>query len=224
GFGEPTGIDLDGEGGGVLPSRQWKRGHRSQPWYPGETVIAGIGQGYWVVTPLQLAHAVAMLADKGLPHRPHLLLATQQGVDAAKKKVPPVKPGKSVVKNLDDWKAVLKGMLQVVYGGPGSTARGLGDGFPYLIAGKTGTAERYSRTTKAYDSRDSLTELAKRHRALFICFTPAKSPRIAVAVIVEHGAWGGSTAAPIARDVLNAWLKEHGEPASAASTAREVAP
>lgn len=224
GFGKPTGIDLEGEGSGVLPSREWKRAHRSQPWYPGETVIAGIGQGYWVVTPLQLAHAVAMLADRGVPHRPHLLLATQQGVDAAEKTMPSVQPGQSIVKNIDNWKAVRKGMLQVVYGGPGSTARGLGDGFPYLIAGKTGTAERYSRTTQAYESHDSLSELAKRHRALFICFTPAKSPEIAVAVIVEHGAWGGSTAAPIARAVLDEWVKEHGAPASAASTIGEVAP
>ncbi len=224
GFGKPTGIDLDGEGSGILPSRQWKQANRAQPWYPGETVIAGIGQGYWVVTPLQLAHAVAIMADRGVPHRPHLLLATQQGVDAPERVRPPVKPGKDVVKNLADWKVVRKGMLQVVYGGLGSTARGLGDGFPYLIAGKTGTAERYSRNTKAYRGRRSLSELAKLHRALFICFTPAKSPRIAVAVVVEHGAWGGSTAAPIARAVLDAWLKEHGPPAAAASTAQEVAP
>ncbi len=220
GFGKPTGIDLDGEGSGVLPSRQWKRAHRSQPWYPGETVIAGIGQGYWVVTPLQLAHATAMLADHGVPHRPHLVLATQQGVDAEVKEIPPVPPGESAVKNIDNWKAVLEGMLRVVYGN--GTARGLGDDFPYLIAGKTGTAERYSRTTDAYVNH-SLSELAKRHRALFICFTPARSPRIAVAVIVEHGAWGGSTAAPIARAVLDAWAREHA-PAPAASVAGKVAP
>ncbi|HEX7342543.1 MAG TPA: penicillin-binding protein 2 [Rhodanobacteraceae bacterium] len=224
GFGKPTGIDLDGESSGVLPSEKWKRAHRHQPWYVGETVIAGIGQGYWVVTPLQLAHAVATLADRGVPHRPHLLLATQQGVDGAEKKLPPAKPGKDIVHNISDWKTVLQGMLQVVYGPPGVTARGLGDGFPYLIAGKTGTAERYSRTTKAYTSHDSLNELAKLHHALFICFTPAKSPKIAVAVVVDHGAWGGSTAAPVARAVLDAWLKEHPAPASAASTAREVAP
>jgi penicillin-binding protein 2 len=222
GFGKPTGIDLIGEGAGILPSRQWKRAHRSNPWYPGETVIAGIGQGYWVVTPLQLGHAVAMLADRAIPHRPHLLLATRKSVNAPKKKALPTPAGKPVAK-LADWKAVRKGMLQVVYGGPGSTARGLGDDFPYLIAGKTGTSERYSRTTKAYASH-SLAELARRHRALFIAFTPAKAPRIAVAVVVEHGAWGGSTAAPIARAVLDAWLAEHGAPAQAATTAREVAP
>lgn len=224
GFGRPTGIDLDGEGAGVLPSRQWKRAHRSQPWYPGETVLAGIGQGYWVVTPLQLAHAVAILADRGVPHRPHLLLATRAGVEAPEVAAPAIPPGKDIVKNMADWKTVFKGMLQVVYGGPGSTARGLGDGFPYLIAGKTGTAERYSRTTAAYTGHQSDSELARQHRALFICFTPAKSPKIAVAVVVDHGDWGGSTAAPIARAVLNAWAREHDAPIGKADTARQVAP
>ncbi|HET7267372.1 MAG TPA: penicillin-binding protein 2 [Oleiagrimonas sp.] len=223
GFGKPTGIDLDGEGSGVLPSRAWKRAHRTQPWYIGETVIAGIGQGYWVVTPLQLAHAVATLADRGVPHRPHLLTATQQGVDAPVQELPPVKPGNPIVHNIDNWKVVRKGMLNVVYGTLGSTARGIGDGFPYLIAGKTGTAERYSRNTTAYDTGASHSELAQRHRALFICYTPAKNPQIAVAVIVDHGAWGGSTAGPIARAVLDAWAKEHPAPASSPETAREVA-
>ncbi|HEX7339347.1 MAG TPA: penicillin-binding protein 2 [Rhodanobacteraceae bacterium] len=224
GFGKPTGIDLDGEGAGVLPSREWKHVHRNQPWYPGETVIAGIGQGYWVVTPLQLAHAVAMMADKGVSHRPHLLLAEQAGVDAPEVDVPPAKPGASVVHDLNNWKVVRKGMLQVVYGPPGVTARGLGEGFPYLIAGKTGTAERYSRKTEAYTSHDSLSKLAQLHRALFICYTPAMSPKIAVAVVIDHGAWGGSTAAPVARAVLDAWLKEHPAPPDAPKTAREVAP
>lgn len=218
GFGKPTGIDLLGEGAGVLPSREWKKAHRPHPWFPGETVIAGIGQGYWVVTPLQLAHAVAMLADRGVPYRPHLLLGTQQGVDTPEKNLPAIAPGKGAVKNIKDWRVVVRGMLGAVYGGPGSTARGLGDGFPYLIAGKTGTAERYSRTTNAYADHSDLSALAQRHRALFICFTPAKSPEIAVAVIVAHGAWGGSTAAPIAKAVLDAWLKEHPAPPVTAST------
>lgn len=209
GFGRPTGIDLEGEGSGVLPSRDWKRAHRSQPWYPGETVIAGIGQGYWVVTPLQLAHAVAMLADRGVPHRPHLLRATRDGMKGGRTHAEPVKAGASVVHDVKNWEAVREGMLQVVYGGPGSTARGLGKDFPYRIAGKTGTAERYSRTTSAYESHADLEALAQRHRALFVAYTPADDPQIAVAVIVEHGAWGGSTAGPIARAVLDAWLKQH---------------
>jgi penicillin-binding protein 2 len=222
GFGRPTGIDLVGEGSGVLPSREWKRSQGNQPWYPGETVIAGIGQGYWVVTPLQLAHAVAMLANRGVPHTPRLLLAVQDGVDAPVKPLPPPRAGKDVIHDPAEWKVVLHGMINVINGGPGVTARGLGQGFPYVIAGKTGTAERYSRTTNAYESHADLEALAKRHRALFIAFTPTEAPRIAVAVIVEEGAWGGSTAAPIARAILDAWAREQAAPAAAAST--EVAP
>jgi penicillin-binding protein 2 len=185
-------------------------------------VIAGIGQGYWVVTPLQLAHAVAMLANRGVPHTPRLLLAVQDGVDAPVKPLPPPRAGKDVIHDPAEWKVVLHGMINVINGGPGVTARGLGQGFPYVIAGKTGTAERYSRTTNAYESHADLEALAKRHRALFIAFTPAEAPRIAVAVIVEEGAWGGSTAAPIARAILDAWAREQAAPAAAAST--EVAP
>ncbi len=216
GFGQPTGIDLVGEGSGVLPSREWKRSQGNEPWYPGETVIAGIGQGYWVVTPLQLAHAVATLADHGVPHRPRLLMAVQDGVDAKPEPLAPVPAGKDVIHDPAEWQVVVQGMINVVNGGPGTTARGLGKGFPYVIAGKTGTAERYSRTTNAYESHSDLEALAKRHRALFVAFTPAEAPRIAVAVIVEEGAWGGSTAAPIARSILDAWVKEQDVPASAA--------
>ncbi len=212
GFGKPTGIDLEGEGGGVLPSRAWKRAHRHQPWYPGETVIAGIGQGYWVVTPLQLAHAAATMANHGVPYRPHLLLATRNGVDGKRRNMPAVKAGASLVDNETDWQTVLQGMINVVNGGPGTTARGLGKGFPYVIAGKTGTAERYSRTTKAYQSHSNLAALAKRHRALFEAFTPAEHARIAVAVVLEAGAWGGSSAGPIARRILDAWAREQGLP------------
>jgi penicillin-binding protein 2 len=217
GFGQPTGIDLVGEGSGVLPSREWKRSQGKEPWYPGETVIAGIGQGYWVVTPMQLAHAVATLADHGVPHRPRLLMAVQDGVDAEPKPLAPVPAGKDVIHDPAEWQVVVQGMINVVNGGPGTTARGLGKGFPYVIAGKTGTAERYSRTTNAYESHSDLEALATRHRALFVAFTPAEAPRIAVAVIVEEGAWGGSTAAPIARSILDAWAKDQDVPAPAAS-------
>lgn len=212
GFGKPSGVDLPHEGAGVLPSRQWKRGQTEQPWYPGETVIAGIGQGYWVVTPIQLAHALATLADHGVPHTPRLRMAVQDGVDGKIEKLPPSPAGASVIKHPDDWQAVVNGMIDVVYGGPGSTGRGLGKGFPYVIAAKTGTAERYSRKTKAYTNHSDLTELAKLHRALFEAFTPAEHPRIAVAVVLEEGAWGGSSAGPIARHILDAWAREQGLP------------
>jgi penicillin-binding protein 2 len=206
GFGSPTGIDLPDETGGVLPSPEWKRKTFNKPWYPGETVISGIGQGYWMVTPLQMAHALATLADGGFAHTPHLLAATSEGLESPvvpRKQPPPVR----ITHDPANVAAVRQGMLGVVYSRLG-TAYGLGNGFPYLIAGKTGTAERYSRTSDAYDTNRSHAYLAQRHRAWFICYTPAEHPRIAIAVVLEHGAWGGSAAAPIARKMLDQWLAD----------------
>ncbi len=206
GFGRPTGIDLPDESGGVLPSPEWKRKISREPWFPGETVIAGIGQGYWMVTPLQMAHALAALADGGEAHTPHLVRATSDGPDSPELPVTP-DPPRQLTHAPADLAAVRQGMLGVVYD-PRGTAYGLGDGFPYRIAGKTGTAERYSRTTNAYNTDKSHAYLAKRHRAWFICYAPADHPQIAIAVALEAGAWGGSDAAPIARKMLDAWLAE----------------
>ncbi len=220
GFGKPTGIDLVGESGGVLPSREWKRSQKNQPWYPGETVIAGIGQGYWAVTPLQLAHAVATLAGHGASYRPHLLYAVRAGIKARPVPLAQHEPEAKIIDKRADWEAVKQGMIDVV-NGPRGTARGLGDGFPYVIAGKTGTAERYSRTTEAYTQRTSHEQLAELHRALFIAFTPASEPRIAVAVMVDEGAWGSTAAAPVARKVLDAWLQDED---TAGATAQSASP
>jgi penicillin-binding protein 2 len=206
GFGKPTGIDLPDETGGVLPSPEWKRETFNKPWYPGETVIAGIGQGYWMVTPLQMAHALAALADGGKAYTPHLVAAIGGKAGAAETPVrqdPPVQ----LTHDPADLAAVRQGMLGVVYD-PHGTAYGLGDGFPYQIAGKTGTAERYSRTSNAYDTTRNHAVLARRHRAWFTCYAPAAHPRIAIAVALEAGAWGGSDAAPIARRMLDQWLAD----------------
>ena len=201
GFGQPTGIDLVGEGSGVLPSRAWKRANFSQTWYPGETVIAGIGQGYWVVTPLQLAHAIATLADRGVPHAPHLLRAAQGSIDGTSQPIatPPAKP--SVIHNPANWNAIEQGMIEVVKVG---TAHGLNDGFPYVIAGKTGTAERFSRTTDAWTSISS--GPITRHEVLFEAFAPADAARIVVVVALQAGRSGSHDAAPIVRRILDAWL------------------
>ena len=205
GFGQPSGIDLPNETGGVLPSPEWKRATFHKPWYPGETVISGIGQGYWMVTPLQMAHALATLAG-GASYRPHLLAATSDGLGAPV--VPQQQPAPTqVTHDPDDLAAVREGMLGVVYN-PQGTAYGIGKGFPYQIAGKTGTAERYSRTSDAYNTDKNLAYLASRHRAWFIAYAPAEHPQIAVAVLLEHGAWGGSAAAPIARKMLDQWLAD----------------
>ncbi len=203
GFGKPTGIDLIGESSGVLPSRDWKRANLNQPWYPGETVIAGIGQGYWVVTPLQLAQAVAIVAAHGVPHRLHLLRATQKDMSGAPVPVRASPSLPSVIENPADWAPVKQGMVEVV-NGPRGTARSIAEGFPYLIAGKTGTAERYSRTTEAWSNIMDVP--IESHQVLFEAFTPADDARIAVVVVLEAGRTGGRDAAPIVRKMLDAWM------------------
>jgi penicillin-binding protein 2 len=209
GFGKKTGIDLIGEVEGVLPSREWKAGRSKSGWFPGETIIAGIGQGYWAVTPIQLAHAVATFAGRGVPYTPHLLLDTQDGVDSPR--VPQSFPpsGPSVVRTPADWEAVNEGMVAVINSGKG-TGKKLGIGFPFVIAGKSGTAERFSRKTDAYDTNKNKAYLASRHRALFIAYTPAEDPKIAVAVVLEAGAWGAEDSGPIARKILDQWVVDEG--------------
>lgn len=205
GFGKPTGIDLDGESSGILPSREWKEKRYKKPWFPGETIIAGIGQGYWTVTPIQLAHALATLAGHGIPYAPRLVMATQEDVDAPRQPLLNPPSGPSVINNPSDWQAVVDGMRMAV-NDPRGTGYGLGKGFPYTIAGKSGTAEIYSRRTDAYNENTNLAYLASRHRAWFEMFAPAEEPRIAVVVSLENGAWGASSAGPIARKILDAWL------------------
>jgi len=204
GFGVPTGIDLDGEASGILPSPAWKRAQRNQAWYPGETVIAGIGQGFWVATPLQLAHAVSTLAAGGKRYRPHLLRAVRQGFD-----------GSVVPMEIEQWpdiglandahlRAVIEGMVAVMHGPTGS-ARAVAVDSPYRIAGKTGTAQRVSRTSEAEVDQSKLAANL-RHQALFVAFAPADEPRIALMVVVEGGGSGSRAAAPVARRILDAWI------------------
>ncbi|WEN15128.1 penicillin-binding protein 2 [Rhodanobacter sp. AS-Z3] len=208
-FGRPTGIDLIGESAGVLPSRQWKAANSKEPWYPGETVIAGIGQGYWAVTPLQLAHAIATFAGHGVPYAPRLAMATQGGVNTAQVPLSNPPTGPSVIRNPANWDAVNQGMELVIYGDRG-TGRKLAAGFPYLLAGKSGTAERYSRKSDAYDTNRNTAYLASRHRAWFVAYAPADNPQIAVAAILESGAWGADSTGPIVRKMLDVWLAAHG--------------
>ncbi|MEZ5460880.1 penicillin-binding protein 2 [Dokdonella sp.] len=203
GFGAPTGIDLLGESSGVLPSREWKRERMNEAWYPGETVIAGIGQGFWVVTPVQLAHGVAMLAAGGISHKPHLLYATQKGIGDAPIRVETKPGGEPFFKDPSNWEAVRAGMIAVV-NGPTGTARTMGNSFPYVIAGKSGTAERFSRTNETWQHISQVAE--ERHQVLFEAFTPALEPRIAAIVALEAGRGGGRDAAPVVRHMFDAWL------------------
>jgi penicillin-binding protein 2 len=203
GFGEPTGIDLAGEIAGVRPSRDWKRRRFNQEWFPGDTVNVGIGQGFWVTTPLQMAQATAMLANGGLRHRLHLVRASQSGFNAPK--VPePQPPGQQVIKDDANLAAVREGLVAVMHGPTGS-GRASAVGATYLIAGKSGTAQRTSR--KGLERMDpKKLPYHLRHQAWFIAYAPADKPTIAVAVLVEHGGSGSGAAAPVARRILDAWL------------------
>ncbi|MGB3046438.1 penicillin-binding transpeptidase domain-containing protein, partial [Dokdonella sp.] len=180
----------------------------NQAWYPGETVIAGIGQGFWVVTPMQLAHGVATLAAAGVSRQPHLLRATQDGIGDAPVAMATPAAGPSFFRNPANFDAVREGMIAVV-NGPTGTARTMGDGFPFLIAGKSGTAERFSRTNEVWQH---ISQVAiERHQVLFEAFTPADSPRIAAIVALEAGRGGGRDAAPIVRKMMDAWLLDQAQ-------------
>ncbi|MBF6025151.1 penicillin-binding protein 2 [Lysobacter niastensis] len=202
GFGEPTGIDLAGENKGVVPSPEWKRKRSKEPWYAGETVNAGIGQGYWIATVLQLARGTAAIANGGNLVRPHLVAARRDGYEAPWTLLPQQAPPR-ITDNPDHLRAVQEGMIATIHGG--GTGAAMARGAPYLMAGKTGTAQKISRKgSVSFDPHNLPYHL--RHQALFVGYAPADNPTIAVAISVEHGGFGGSTAAPIARKIFDAYL------------------
>ena len=213
-FGSKTGIDLLGESEGILPSREWKAKHSKAGWFPGETVIAGIGQGYWEVTPLQLAHAVATFAGHGVPYLPRVGMATKAVTDAQAQMLPNPPSGPSLISKPSHWDVINEGMRAVITGGTGK-AVGLNNGFPYLIAGKSGTAERFSRTSEAYNTNKNTAYLATRHRAWFEAYTPSDDPQISAVALLEAGAWGAQDAGPIVRKIFDAWLAAKGAAAPA---------
>lgn len=204
GFGEKSGIDIAGEAAGLLPSRDWKRQARNQPWFPGETLSAGIGQGYVQVTPLQLARATAILANRGQVVTPRLVERMETtGGEPVADPFPPSPDGKIFLQEAS-WNAVTQAMVEVVHGARG-TGKGINKQLDYRMAGKTGTAQVFTvRQDEEY--RESRLEEEMKDHAWFIAYAPADAPRIAVAVIAEHGGHGGSVAAPIARQVIDHYL------------------
>ncbi len=204
GFGQRTGVDIGGEVSGLLPSRDWKRAARDKPWYPGETLITGIGQGFSLTTPLQLAAATSSLALRGMRVEPRVVHAVIDPEAGERKTLDAVELPAVQLKDSAHWDEVVQGMVDVVHGSRG-TARRIGLDAPYTIAGKTGTAQVF---TVGQDEKYEADELEKRLRdhALFIAFAPAKDPRIAVAVLVENGGSGSKAAAPIARKVMDHYL------------------
>lgn len=203
GFGRKTGIDLPHEASGVLPSRSWKRKRFNKDWYPGETVITGIGQGYWVTTPLQLVQGMATIANRGVRPQLHVVKAVRE-VGQEQSQDLPWPPHDTVAMDPQHVQAVVDGMVAVMHGATG-TARRAAAGAEYIMAGKTGTAQRVSR--KGNVARDPKTlPMHLRNRALFVAFAPAHDPRIAVAVVVEEGESGSRAAAPVARKIIDAWF------------------
>lgn len=204
GFGSRTGIDLLGELSGLMPSRDWKRRVHNLPWFPGETLIAGIGQGFTLATPLQLASATATLANGGKALVPRVVAALGGG--AERESFEPEGRGNVVQKKPQHWEAVLHSMERVVHSARG-TARGLNtQDLTYRIGAKTGTAQVFGI---AQDGEYVAEDIAKKLRdhALFIGYAPAEDPRIAVAVIVENGGSGGAVAGPVGRAVMDAYLE-----------------
>ncbi|MGD2082308.1 MAG: penicillin-binding protein 2 [Chromatiales bacterium] len=208
GFGARTGVDLVGELGGLLPSRAWKRRARNQPWYPGETLITGIGQGYFLVTPLQLASATATLASDGRRIAPRVAELIDDPATEGAPEYVDERVERLQWHNRSNWEHIVDAMVQVVEGPRGTARRIRSDG--YRIAGKTGTAQVFS-VGQDEEYEESEVDKKLRDHALFIAFAPAEDPKIAVAVVVENGGHGGSVAAPVAARLIDFHLRGESE-------------
>ena len=212
GFGEDATLDVSGALSGLLPSDDWKRAMRDERWYPGDSVNMGIGQGFFLATPLQLATATALVANRGEWVEPRLLKDIR-GERSAEEFLPEETHNPLVLKDPENWEYVVDTMEEVMHGAKG-TARRTGRGANYRMAGKTGTAQVFSLgQDEEYDAEEVRERL--RDHALFVGFAPADDPKIAVAIIVENGGGGSSVAAPVARGLFDAWLEEF--PAAEAS-------
>lgn len=220
GLGQKVALDMFEEAPGLMPSRQWKRATRRQAWFPGETLILGIGQGYMQTTPLQLAQVTTLIANHGKWIRPHLAKSLDGQPPVDSNPMPDIE-----LKDPSYWDRAIHGMEMVVQN-PRGTAHKINVGAQYRIAGKSGTAQVVAiRQNEKYNSA----ALKERHRdhALFVAFAPADNPQIAVAVMVENGESGSGVAAPVVRQVLDAWLldeqghlkAEYAKPTTAGATA-----
>lgn len=205
GFGQVTSYDLPEALPAILPSDAWKRRARKQPWYPGDSLNLSIGQGYMLATPLQLAISMSVIANRGKWVQPRMMMSVLD----EENRPPDLPAAKALPEDVklnypDYWNKIIKGMVDVMHGEQG-TARRAGAGAPYKIAGKTGTAQVVGiKQDEEYDAE----KLAERHRdhALFVAFAPVDKPEIAIGIIVENGGGGSSTAAPVARKVMDAYL------------------
>jgi len=199
GLGNLTGIDMPGERPGIMPSREWKQGAKQEAWFNGDTINVSIGQGFMLTTPLQLAVMSARIASKGKLLKPQLV----KSIDGVATQ--PVEVRESINMSDEYWDYVHKAMRDVVHS-PRGTAKGISNGLNYEIAGKTGTAQVISISAEdEYDS--SKIDKSQWDHALFVAFAPMDDPQIAVGLIVENGEHGSSAAAPIARLVIDEYMK-----------------
>jgi penicillin-binding protein 2 len=205
GFGAKTGIDVEGEATGVLPSQEWKRGHFRKPeqqkWYSGETVSVGIGQGYNAYTPLQMAQAMATIANNGVMYRPHLVNYIENIKSGQRTLVEP-KLERAITLKPENLEFIKRALAGVNIEGTGARAFAKAE---YTSAGKTGTAQVVAMKQNEKYNEKIVTERHRDH-ALFIAFAPLESPKIALAVVVENAGFGARAAAPIARQVLDYYL------------------
>ena len=210
GLGQKTRVDLPRESEGLVPSTTWKRerfrgrDRTDQRWYDGETVIASIGQGYMLATPLQLANAAAAMATRGIRFQPRLVAAYENPLSGQRRILDSRRVGVVDIENEFYWDTTIQAMQDVLQGERG-TARAVGYGAPYAMAGKSGTAQVFSVAQEEEYNEEEIDELLRDH-ALFISFAPIEDPQIAVAVIVENGSSGSRVAAPIARAMMDLYL------------------
>jgi penicillin-binding protein 2 len=208
GLGHASGIDIGGEHNGLVPSRDWKRNAFRDPadqrWYHGETVIASIGQGYMLATPLQLANAIATVATRGVRYQPRIVAATENTLSGERILNTPQRLDDVALNDVTNWDTVIDAMHEVMHGSRG-TARAAGRNAQYEMAGKSGTSQVFSLAQDEEYDEEIIDERLRDH-ALFVAFAPVDNPRIAVAVIVENGSSGSRVAAPIARQIMDEYL------------------
>jgi penicillin-binding protein 2 len=210
GLGQATGIDVPGEEDGLLPSREWKQRARRMPWFPGETLIVGIGQGYMLTTPMQMAEFTSILAMRGERMRPRLLKAVRDPASGEQTLMDPEPRGRVQVRDERLWRYVIEPMEHVMHQRNGTAYWTAGHDAPYRIAGKTGTAQVFGLGADEEYEEENIAQHLRDH-SLFVGFAPADDPRIAVAVIAENGGSGSKVAAPIARRLMDFYLLREAE-------------
>jgi penicillin-binding protein 2 len=201
GLGQPTGIELQGERSGIVPSTEWKQRARKEPWYPGETISASIGQGYVTVTPLQMASAMAAVANGGVLYKPRLVRSIRVRATGQSQDIVPAEKG-VVTMDSDSFAFLHRALKGVVVEGTGKRAQSR----LVEIAGKTGTAQNVSARLQKSEGEDVPKQF--RDHAWFVAYAPADHPTIALAVIVENTGHGGTFAAPIAKALIEEYFKD----------------